>query len=160
VFITVGSTDQGRATGHMEWSAVDAMRRAVAVPVVVKGIASVDDARAALAAGAQAIVVSGYGQAGTPGRPASLDVLPAVVNAVEGRVPVLVDGGFRPVAHGAGARAVSSVAVMGARAYGADGVQAVIEMLQTELGRVMGCCGTPNLAAITRSHIKVHGPNG
>jgi isopentenyl diphosphate isomerase/L-lactate dehydrogenase-like FMN-dependent dehydrogenase len=167
VFITVGSTDQGRATGHMEWSAVDAMRRAVAVPVVVKGIASVDDARAALAAGAQAIVVSRYGQAGTPGRPAALDVLPAVVNAVEDRVPVLVDGGFRrgtdimkALAFGARAVLVGRPVMWGLAAYGADGVQAVIEMLQTELGRVMGCCGTPNLAAITRSHIKVHMPTG
>lgn len=167
VFVTVGSTATGRATGRIEWSALEAMRRALAVPVMMKGITSVEDARAALKVGAQAIVVSNHVQPGTPGRPASLDVLPAIVDAIEGRVPVLVDGGFRrgtdimkALAFGARAVLVGRPVMWGLAAYGADGVQAVLEMLQTELGRVMGCCGTPNLAAITRSHLKVHHPAG
>ena len=141
------------------------MRRAVTVPVVVKGIMTADDARTAAKIGARAIVVSSYGHPGASGRPAPLDVLADVVDAVEGRTEVLVDGGFRrgsdimkALALGARAVLVGRPVMWGLAAYGADGVQAVLEMLQTELGRVMGCCGTPSLAAISRAHVKVHAP--
>ncbi len=94
-------------------------------------------------------------------------MLAAIVDGVDGRIPVLVDGGFRrgtdimkALAFGARAVLVGRPVMWGLAAYGADGVQAVVEMLQTELGRVMGCCGTPNLAAITRAVVKVHGPAG
>ncbi|HTM30854.1 MAG TPA: alpha-hydroxy-acid oxidizing protein, partial [Vicinamibacterales bacterium] len=86
-----------------------------------------------------------------------------VADAVDGRANVLVDGGFRrgtdimkALALGAHAVLIGRPVMWGLAAYGADGVQAVLEMLQTELGRVMGCCGTPNLAAITRTHVRVH----
>ena len=128
------------------------MRRAVTVPVVVKGIMTADDARTAAKTGARAIVVSSYGHPGASGRPAPLDVLADVVDAVEGRTEVLVDGGFRrgsdimkALALGARAVLVGRPVMWGLAAYGADGVQTVLEMLQTELGRVMGCCGTPSL---------------
>ena len=167
MFITVGVTEAGRPARRIDWAAVDAISRAAAVPAIVKGVASVADARAALRTGARGIVVSNYGQPAAPGRQASLDLLPAVTDAVEGRVPVLVDGGFRrgtdimkALALGARAVLVSRPVMWGLAAYGADGVQAVVEMLQTELARVMGCCGTPTLAAITRAHVKVHAPAG
>jgi isopentenyl diphosphate isomerase/L-lactate dehydrogenase-like FMN-dependent dehydrogenase len=164
VFVTVGATDgNGRGSGRVEWAAVDALRRAVSSPVVVKGIMTADDARTAVKNGVQALVVSSYGQASGPGRPAPLDVLPTIVDAVDGRVPVLVDGGFRrgtdimkALALGARAVLVGRPVMWGLAAHGAEGVQTVLELLQTELGRVMGCCGTPNLAAITRAHVKVH----
>lgn len=166
IVVTVGATEKAaRSPGRSEWQAVEALGRTVAVPIVVKGIVTAEDARTATRTGARAIVVSSYGHPGAPGRPAPLDVLPDVVDAVEGRVEVLVDGGFRrgsdimkALALGARAVLVGRPIVWGLAAYGADGVQAVLEMLQTELGRVMGCCGTPNLAAISRAHVKVHAP--
>jgi isopentenyl diphosphate isomerase/L-lactate dehydrogenase-like FMN-dependent dehydrogenase len=164
VAVTVGATDTGaRPPARADWQAVEAMRRAVTAPLVVKGIMTLDDARHAATIGAQAIVVSRYGRPGAPGHPAPLDVLADVVDAVEGRVQVLVDGGFRrgsdimkALALGARAVLVGRPVMWGLAAYGADGVQAVLEMLQTELGRVMGCCGTPRLATITRAHVKVN----
>jgi isopentenyl diphosphate isomerase/L-lactate dehydrogenase-like FMN-dependent dehydrogenase len=166
IVATVGATEKAaRAASRSDWQAVDAIRRGVTAPLIVKGISSADDARLATKAGAQAIVVSSYGHAGAPGRPAPLDVLADVVAATDGRVGVLVDGGFRrgtdimkALALGARAVLVGRPVMWGLAAYGADGVQSVLEMLQTELGRVMGCCGTPNLAAITRAHLKVHAP--
>ena len=166
VVVTIGATDKGlRSPGRSDWQAVEAMRRAVTVPVVVKGIMTADDAKTAAKTGARAIVVSSYGHPGASGRPAPLDVLADVVDAVEGRTEVLVDGGFRrgsdimkALALGARAVLVGRPVMWGLAAYGADGVQTVIEMLQTELGRVMGCCGTPSLAAISRAHVKVHAP--
>jgi len=166
VTVTIGSTDRGaRPVGRSDWQAVEAMRRAVTVPIVVKGVMTVDDAKTATKTGAQALVVSSYGVAGAPGRPAPLDVLADIVDAVEGRGEILVDGGFRrgsdimkALALGARAVLVGRPVMWGLAAYGADGVQAVLEMLQTELGRVMGCCGTPSLAAMSRAHVKVHAP--
>jgi 4-hydroxymandelate oxidase len=166
VVVTIGSTNGGaRSPGRSEWQAVEAVRRAATVPVVVKGILSADEASTAIRVGAQAIVVSSYGQPGAPGRLAPLDALADIVDGVEGRVAVLVDGGFRrgsdimkALALGARAVLVGRPVMWGLAAYGADGVQAVLEMLQTELGRVMGCCGTPALAAISRAHVKVHSP--
>jgi 4-hydroxymandelate oxidase len=63
---------------------------------------------------------------------------------------------MKALASGARAVLVARPVMWGLAAYGADGVQAVVELLQTELGRVMGCCGTPNLGTITRSAIRVH----
>jgi isopentenyl diphosphate isomerase/L-lactate dehydrogenase-like FMN-dependent dehydrogenase len=164
VFVTVGAADRnGRFSERVEWTAVEAVRRAVSVPVIAKGIMTADDARTAVKNGVHGIVVSNYGQATAPGRAAPLDVLPTIVEAVDRRIPVLVDGGFRrgtdimkALALGARAVLVGRPVMWGLAAYGADGVRTVLEMLQTELGRVMGCCGTPNLAAITRAHVKVH----
>ena len=166
VVITVGSSERGaRPPSRSDWQAVEALRRAATVPLVVKGIMTADDARTAIKIGAKAIVVSSYGHPGAPSRLAPLDVLADVVDAVESRVEVLVDGGFRrgtdvmkALALGARAVLVGRPVMWGLAAYGADGVQAVLEMLQTELGRVMGCCGTPGLAAISRAHVKVHTP--
>ena len=88
-----------------------------------------------------------------------------VVQAVGDRVPVLVDGSFRRgtdilKALGLGAKAVliGRPVMWGLAAYGADGVQGVVEMLQTELGRYMCMCGRPAIASIDSSVLRVHAP--
>ncbi|MGE0815331.1 MAG: alpha-hydroxy-acid oxidizing protein [Vicinamibacterales bacterium] len=164
VMITVGPRDAAaRARRRIDWTAVDRVMRDVSVPAVVKGVASVDEARAALTHGAGGLVVSTYGQPEAPGQPAPLDLIAPIVEAVGDRVPVLADGGFRrgtdimkALAFGATAVLVARPIAWGLAAYGADGVQAVLEMLQTELGRVMACCGTPTLAAIGPAVVKRH----
>ena len=94
----------------------------------------------------------------------SILTLPAIVDAVDGRVPVLVDGSFRrgtdilkALAFGAQARAGRRPAMWGLAAYGADGVQGVVEMLQTELARYMAMCGKSHLAMLDRTMLRVHG---
>ena len=88
---------------------------------------------------------------------------PRSSKAVGPQVPVLLDGGVRrgsdvmkALASGARAVLVARPVMWGLAAYGADGVQTVVELLQTELARVMGCCGTPTLGTITASHVRVH----
>ena len=90
-------------------------------------------------------------------------MLPAVAEAVAGRVPVLVDGGFRrggdvlkAIALGATAVLVCRPALWGLAAYGAEGVQTVLELLQTELAKDLVHVGAPNLAAVRRDHVRVH----
>jgi 4-hydroxymandelate oxidase len=164
VVVTVGPDERSdRRPGRRDWSAVDAVRGATALPVVVKGVLTPDDATTAVAHGARGLIVSSHGRAEGTGQPAPLDAVGPIVAAVPRDVPVLVDGGVRrgtdvmkALAVGARAVLVARPVMWGLAAYGADGVQSVIELLQTELGRVMGCCGAPNLAAIARSMIKVH----
>jgi isopentenyl diphosphate isomerase/L-lactate dehydrogenase-like FMN-dependent dehydrogenase len=90
-------------------------------------------------------------------------VLPAISEAVAGRIPLLVDGGFRrgsdvlkAIALGATAALVCRPVLWGLAAYGAPGAQKVVEMLQSELARDMVQVGAVNLAAIRRDHIRVH----
>jgi 4-hydroxymandelate oxidase len=167
IVVTVGGGDAGRAQrpSARDWAAVDAVRDAVALPVAVKGVTTAAEATTAATHGASAVIVSNYGQPEAPGRPSPLEGVPAIVAAVGPDLPVLVDGGIRrgtdvmkALAFGARGVLVARPVIWGLAAYGADGVQAVVELLQTELARVMGCCGTPTLAAITPAVVKVHRP--
>jgi isopentenyl diphosphate isomerase/L-lactate dehydrogenase-like FMN-dependent dehydrogenase len=86
-----------------------------------------------------------------------------VVDAVSGKAAVLVDGSFRrgsdiakALALGAQGGLVSRPVMWGLAAYGADGVQAVVELLQTDLGRNMGALGAANLKTLTRSLVRLH----
>jgi 4-hydroxymandelate oxidase len=165
ILVTIdGPAAGGRRPARPDWGAVEAARGAVSLPIVVKGVMTAQDAAAAVARGAQGLVVSNYGRVGTPGHASPLEAVTAIVAAVGPQIPVLVDGGIRrgsdvmkALASGARAVLVARPAMWGLAAYGADGVQAVVELLQTELARVMGCCGTPNLGAITRRAIRVDG---
>ena len=97
------------------------------------------------------------------GAPGTLLLVAPVVQAVGDQMPVLVDGSFRRgtdivKALGLGAKGVliGRPVMWGLAAYGADGVQGVVEMLQTELARYMCMCGRPSLAAVNSSLVRVH----
>jgi 4-hydroxymandelate oxidase len=133
----------------------------VNVPVVVKGIISVDDATTAIERGAQGLVVSSHGGVVGGGSALPVDVLPAVADAVAGRVPVLVDGSFRMgsdvlkgLALGATAVMVARPPMWGLAAYGAEGVRTVLELLQTELARNMAASGRPTIDMIDRELVR------
>lgn len=161
VCVTVGVSSDHRPTST-DWDAVAALVDAVDVPVVVKGVMSVDAAETALAAGAQGLVVSNHGGLVDRGTGTlAVDMLPAVADAVAGRVPVLVDGSFRRgtdvlkgLALGATAVMVARPPMWGLAAYGAEGVQTAIEILQTELARNMAASGRPTIAMIDRELVR------
>jgi len=147
----------------INWKVVDALKRDVTVPVLVKGIATPAEATAALQHGVQGIIVSTYGRRVGPPADGLILNLAAIVDAVGGTVPVLVDGSFRrgtdifkALAFGAKAVLVGRPVMWGLAAYGAEGVQSVVEMLQTELARYMAMCGRVNLAMLDRSALQVH----
>jgi isopentenyl diphosphate isomerase/L-lactate dehydrogenase-like FMN-dependent dehydrogenase len=167
ICITVGSPDlpaEGStppSVAGIDWSVIDQMRQGLSVPVFVKGIVSPEDAKTAASRGLQGIIVSNY--RGVTGLVSSIEMLEPVVNAVGSTVPVLIDGSFRrgsdiikALALGARAVMLGRPVMWGLAAYGADGVQGVLEMLQTELGRMMGNCGTPDVKAINRAFVKIH----
>jgi len=145
---------------HGDLASLRRLQATTQAALVVKGVFSVADAQAAIDAGAQGLIVSSYGVRTAAH---SLEVLPAIVDKVAGRVPVLVDGGFRrgtdiakAIALGARAVLIARPAVWGLAAYGADGVQQVVELLQSELARAVAMLGRPNLARLDRSALRLH----
>ena len=119
--------------------------------MIVKGITRPQEAKEAVAHGAKGVVVSNYRGGNAAALPGTLLLVAPVVQAVGGQVPVLVDGSFRrgtdivkALAFGAKGVLIGRPVMWGLAAYGADGVQGVVEMLQTELARYMCMCGRPS----------------
>ena len=158
--VTVG-VSSAQTPIRTDWRVVEQLRQAAGVPVVVKGIMSAGDAETALQYGAQGIVVSSHGGLVTGNGALPVDVLPEVADAVTGRVPVLVDGSFRRgtdilkgLALGATAVMLGRPPMWGLAAYGARGVQTVLELLQTDLARNMAMSGRPTIAMIDRELVR------
>lgn len=126
------------------------------LPVLVKGIVRGDDAVDAIEAGADGIIVSNHGGRQLDHAVATADALPEVIQEVQGRVPVLVDGGVRrgtdvvkAVALGAEAVLIGRPILWGLAAGGADGVRAVLDGFGEELERAMALCGVTSLEEIS-----------
>lgn len=142
------------------WADVEWVRKAVNVPVVLKGILNPDDARLAHENGAAAIVVSNHGGRNLDTVPASIEALPRIADRVGGKLPVLFDGGIRRGTDVLKALALGASAVMIGRPYvyglavaGADGVARVVEILRKELEQAMALCGVASVAAVSRALI-------
>ncbi len=125
--------------------------------MLVKGIVRADDAARAIAAGAAGVVVSNHGGRQLDAAPATIDVLARVVDAVDGRGEVLLDGGVRrgtdvitAIALGARAVLVGRPVLWGLAVDGRAGVATALGLLRRELDLAMALCGCPNIAAITR----------
>lgn len=132
----------------LDWSAVSWLKSVTRLPVIVKGIQHPDDGRRAVDAGADAIVVSNHGGRQLDGAEPTAWLLPDVVGAVEGRMPVLVDGGLRSggdvaraLALGARAILVGRPVLWGLAAGGEDGVRGVLDDLDAEFVRTMSLLG-------------------
>jgi 4-hydroxymandelate oxidase len=149
-------------TPNMTWQYIDWLKEACNLPIVVKGILTGEDARLALDRGVDAIIVSNHGGRQLDGVVPTIEALPEVVAAVNGKVPVLMDGGIRrgtdilkAIALGARAILIGRPYVWGLAAFGQVGVQRVVELLRAELVLSMGLAGKPNLAAIDRSLVRL-----
>ncbi|PON93459.1 Alpha-hydroxy acid dehydrogenase, FMN-dependent [Trema orientale] len=145
------------------WKDIEWLRSITSLPILVKGILTHEDARKAIEAGVNGIVVSNHGGRQLDYAPPTISVLEEVVHAVGGKVPVLVDGGvrrgtdvFKALALGAQAVLVGRPVLYGLAAMGESGVRTVIEMLKKELELTMALSGCPNLRDIKRSHVMTH----
>ena len=148
-------------TPDITWKTVDAIRAYTNVPLLIKGVLTAEDARLAAERGASGVIVSNHGGRYLDYAPSTFEVLPEIVDAVAGRIPVLVDGGFRrgtdifkALAAGAKAVQVGRPPLWGLGAFGAQGVQRVLEILQGELSMAMAATGCATVAAITRSAVR------
>jgi 4-hydroxymandelate oxidase len=151
----------------MTWNDLDWLASLSPLPVVPKGILHPDDAVCAVDHGAQAVIVSNHGGRQLDSAVATLDALPAVVEAVAGRAEVLVDGGVRrgtdvlkALALGARAVLIGRPILWGLAVDGADGVGHVLELLRAELALDLMLCGLASPGDVDRTLlVPVHAVN-
>jgi lactate 2-monooxygenase len=139
----------------LTWGNLAFLREQTQLPILVKGILHPDDARRALEHGVDGIVVSNHGGRQVDGAIATLEALPAVVAAVDGRAPVLMDSGIRGGSDAFKALALGATAVLIGRPYvyglaiaGAAGVREVIENFNADFDLTMGLAGCRSVAEI------------
>ena len=166
---TVAATAKGPARYRVsasrlwyDWGYLDEIKRIVKGPMLVKGILTAEDARICVQRGYDGIVVSNHGGRSMDYGPSTLEVLPEIVDAVGGKIPVLVDSGFRSGSDVVKAIALGATAVLmgraprwGLGAYGAPGVQRLLEIVRAEFRDAMASTGRTTLAALDRSALKV-----
>jgi L-lactate dehydrogenase (cytochrome) len=147
------------------WHDVEAMVASWSGPFVLKGVMSVADARRAADLGVTALVVSNHGGRQLDHAPATMAVLPEIVDAVGDRVEVMVDGGVRRGSDVVKALALGARAVMIGRAHqyglgaaGQPGVEHALGILETELRRTMALVGARTVAEIDRDVVRRHTP--
>lgn len=148
-----------------EWKFFDQIRPFIKVPMLAKGVLTAEDAKLCLDRGVDGIYVSNHGGRSLDYDPSTLEVLPEIVDAVHGRVPVLFDSGIRrgpdilkALALGASAVCLGRAALWGLASYGPAGVQRVLEILQAELVEAMRYTGRPTLASIDKSLVITNFP--
>jgi len=139
------------------WADIEHIRATWSGPLLVKGILTGDDARRALQSGANGVIVSNHGGRQLEGAPATIRVLPEVVEAVGSEAAVLVDGGVRRGGDVVKAMALGADAVLIGRAYlyglaagGQAGVTRILELLRTDMARTMALLGCPSVSALDR----------
>ena len=139
------------------WADARWLRETWGGPFAIKGIATPDDARRAVAAGADAVWVSNHGGRQLGAAPATIDLLPPVADAVRGDAEIIFDGGVRRGSDIAAALALGANAVALGRAYlwglaagGEAGVRRALALMEDELKRTMALLGRPTLAGLTR----------
>jgi isopentenyl diphosphate isomerase/L-lactate dehydrogenase-like FMN-dependent dehydrogenase len=145
------------------WPYIDSLRKMVKGKLLIKGVLHPDDARLAIEHGADGITVSNHGGRSMDYGPSTLEVLPEIVAAVNGRIPVLFDSGirrgadiFKALALGANGVQIGRAARWGLAAYGAAGAQRVIEILQAELVQAAADAGCARLADINKTKVQTH----
>jgi 4-hydroxymandelate oxidase len=141
----------------LTWKGIDWIRSVTRLPVVLKGILSPEDARLASEHGAAGIIVSNHGARNLDTLPATIEALPRVVDAVAGRLDILLDGGIRrgtdvmkAIALGANSVLIGRPYLWALAAEGAAGVEQVIHMLRNELAAAMALCGMPSTSQVSR----------
>lgn len=139
------------------WEDVDWLLGFTKLPVILKGILSPGDADLAIQGGCAGVIVSNHGGRILDTMPASIDVLPQIVEKVAGRVPVLMDGGIRrgtdvlkAIALGANAVLIGRPYIFGLSVAGPIGVAHVLNILRAELEVAMGLTGCATIDQITR----------
>jgi 4-hydroxymandelate oxidase len=161
MFTGVDMTRIRMGIAGLTWDYVDRLKDATSMNVLVKGIVTAEDAFHCLEHGADGIIVSNHGGRSSADNRSTIEALPEVLAVVEGRVPVLIDSGFRrgtdvfkALALGADAICIGRPYLWGLGAFGQAGVERVLDILVRELRIVMQQMGATSLANIRRSSVR------
>lgn len=145
----------------MDWRIVAWLRANTRMKVLLKGIVTAEDAKLAVKHGADGLIISNHGGRQEESGRGTLECLPEIIAAVDGRLPVLIDGGFRrgtdvfkALALGAKAVCIGRPYLYGLGAWGEKGVAQVLAILDSELKRIMQFAGTTSVAAITPKYLQ------
>jgi isopentenyl diphosphate isomerase/L-lactate dehydrogenase-like FMN-dependent dehydrogenase len=161
--ITAGIVDkQTLKNESLTWDDLRALRAMWPRKLIVKGILRADDARLAVEAGADAVMVSNHGGRNFDSSMAPIEVLPEIVDAVGHQTTVMVDGGFRrgsdvvkALALGADAVTLGRGTLYGVAAAGQPGAERALRMFREEIDRTLAFMGCNGIAELSRDHIRV-----
>ena len=148
----------------MTWDVIGRMKEVTNMKVIIKGVEVGADAALAVQYGADGIIVSNHGGRATETGRGTIECLPEVIAAVNGRIPVIIDGGirrgtdaFKALALGASAVGIGRPYVWGLGAFGQAGVERALDILNRELAITMRGSGTPTIADIGASYVHDEG---
>ncbi len=144
----------------MNWDFVKRLKDTMKMKLVIKGIVTREDAQLAVEHGVDGLVVSNHGGRGEETLRSTIECLPEVIQGCAGKIPVLIDGGFRrgtdifkALALGANSICIGRPYGWGLAAFGQPGVEAVLGILRRELDGIMRQAGTPSIEKITRAFV-------
>jgi 4-hydroxymandelate oxidase len=147
------------------WDILQRVHDGTKLPLIVKGILTAEDTEKAVKHGLSGIVVSNHGARQLDHVGATIEALPECVKAANGKIPVLVDGGFRrgtdifkALALGASAVGIGRPYLWGLGAFGSRGVARVVELLRAELATDMGMAGVAQISQIDHSYVRLRRP--
>jgi isopentenyl diphosphate isomerase/L-lactate dehydrogenase-like FMN-dependent dehydrogenase len=156
----VGLPDRTGSRLFMDWEFVERLRETTSMKLVLKGIVTAEDASLAIEHGVDGVIVSNHGGRAEDSGRSTIESLPEVVDAIDGRMPVIVDSGFRrgtdiikALAIGADAIAIGRPYLWGLGAFGQEGVETVLDILTRELEIVMRQASTTRIDEISRELI-------
>jgi 4-hydroxymandelate oxidase len=151
----------GGESSNLSWETVKRMRDITRMKIVLKGIVTAEDAELAVQNGIDGILISNHGGRGEDNGRSTIDALPEIVAAVKGRIPVIVDSGFRrgtdavkALAMGAQAVGIGRPYLWGLGAFGQEGVERVLEIVRTETRAAMQQCGVRSVKELNPSFVR------
>ena len=167
MFTGINTQGLGLTSPSLTWDFIKRLKGVTKMKVVIKGLETREDAALALEHGADGIIVSNHGGRATETGRGTIECVAEVAQAVRGRIPVLVDGGFRrgtdvfkALALGANAVGIGRPYIWGLSAFGQQGVERVLDIINNELRLAMVGCGTRSVKEITSASIMDTGRRG
>jgi isopentenyl diphosphate isomerase/L-lactate dehydrogenase-like FMN-dependent dehydrogenase len=159
---TSGDFPVARPFATPTWDHLQRLREAAGdLPVIVKGVLTAEDTELAVKNGLSGVIVSNHGARQLDHVGGTIEALPECVQAAGGKIPVMIDGGFRrgtdifkALALGASAVGIARPYLWGLGAFGQRGVARVVELLRAELGADMGMAGVAKISQIDRSFVR------
>ena len=165
VMWSAGELPKARPFPTPTWDTLQRLRESTDLPVVVKGLMTAEDTERAVKHGLSAVIISNHGARQLDQVGATIEALPECVRAANGKIPVLVDGGFRrgtdvfkALALGAAAVGIGRPYLWGLATFGQRGVARVMEIMRAELALDMGMAGVATIAQIDRSYVRIRQP--